>query len=350
MPLEMIATWLVIDQDEDASFFPQVGVNSAQRTFQNVYWRCAACFYATSVRLNPDATHTFFTNVESLPVVDKLDLNKFFEELGVEVISLPITHRLGKNRVAAWNNQFYVLDIIRYLAKLDGFDNVIVLDSDCVWVREADEFFADIKRRGILSLSIAYASDHKVNGGSREDMRRAAEKLVDRILDFTPHYSGGEVFAATRASIIDVDHMAEGMWARLVAAAPGEIDVYEEAHFLSIIYEILDVPVGTADPHIRRMWTALRLNNVTAEDTDSSRSVWHLPMEKKTGFRDLFNLVKDRGSWVWTLPPRELRMQIARTMGLPRRTPRQWMLQVRGRMQFHALKKISELKQRGVPR
>ena len=341
MPRNLISTLLVIDRPEDASLFPQVGLDSSQGAFQAIYWRCVACFFASSVRQNPDAHHVLFTTVDRLPIVDGLDLDAFLRRLAVEIVFLPITHRLGRDRVTSWNNVFYILDVIAHLVRAGDVDNAVVMDSDCVWVRPGDGLLADLGRRDVLSLSIPYAYDEKLNGGSRRDMVRAARRLADKNLAFVPNFSGGELFAATRTGLAEVHRVASAMWAELAAAAPGEVDVYTEEHLLSLAYEILGVPTGTADPHIRRMWTALRLNNVTAEDIDSGRCAWHLPMEKKTGFVDLFGLVRDRDSWFWSVPPEDLRVRIARVMGIPRRSPRQWALQFQSRLRFHAAKRLS---------
>jgi hypothetical protein len=85
----------------------------------------------------------------------------------------------------------------------------------------------------------------------------------------------------------------------------------------------------------------MRLNNVTAEDVDSGRCIWHLPMEKKTGFADLFALVKDPESWLWHAPPEEMRLRLARVMGIPKRSARQWALQVESRIRFYAAKRLA---------
>jgi hypothetical protein len=338
----IIATWLVADAPQDASVFPQTGLDSASTHFQQIYWRCVACFFATSVRMGNAARHLFFTNVERLPNIDGFSLDELFLHLGVEVRTLPITHRLGRSKVSTWNNQFYVLDIIKDLHARQEFQCAAVLDSDCVWVRRADEFLADIGRRGVLTLCIPYALDFKVNRGSRQDLRQAALQLAGKALLRDPYYAGGELFAATRDNIGRIYELAAPMWQRLQASEPGEIPIYEEGHFLSIVYELLDIPIGTADPHIRRMWTALRLYNVTWEDIHSSRCVWHLPMEKKTGFVELFAAVRNTESWFWAVPPDQLRPRIAAAMGMPRPSPRQWLNKARSRAMDHIASWSSE--------
>lgn len=336
MAQDLISTLLVLDRPEDASTFPQVGFDSSHRSFQDVYWRCVACFFATSARQSPDARHVFFTNAEALPTVDGLDMGDLFRRLAVEVVRVPITHRLGRDRVTSWNNVFYILDVIAHLTREGGFERAVVLDSDCVWVRPSDGLMADVGRHHVLSMSIPYAYDEKLNKASRRDMVRAAHRLAGHHFDFIPNFSGGEIFAATRDGMARVHATVTALWTELLASPPGEVHVYTEEHLLSIAYEMLGIPTGTADAHIRRLWTALRLNNVTAEDVDSGRCAWHLPMEKKTGFVDLFDAVKDRQSWLWTAPPTEARLRIARLMGMPKRSPRQWVLQVESRMRFYA--------------
>ena len=345
---DIISTLLVIDRPEDASVFPQVGLDSSKAAFQDVYWRCVAGFFASSTRQNPGARHILFTTAERVPSVQGFDLARLFHQLGVEVERLPITHRLGRDRVAAWNNVFYILDVIAHLDQVGGFDRAVVMDSDCLWVRPADGLLADVERRGLLSMSIPYPYDEKLNGASRRDIVRAARQLGGYDLAFVPNFSGGELFAATRAGVADIQRMVSGLWTRLATAPPGEVAIYTEEHLLSLAYELLDVPTGSGDPHIRRMWTALRLNNVTAEDVDSGRCAWHLPMEKKTGFADLFALVRDPTSWFWTLPPGDLRLRLAGVMGIPRRSPRQWMRQADSRLRYLAAKRLSGLRLSGV--
>ncbi len=334
-PSDVIATWFVMDPVEDASIFPQAGIDSSKRPFQETYWRCIVCFYVTAVRQAPDAKYVFYTNCDSLPTVEGLNIACLLEKLRVEVRLLPITHRLGKEKVNSWNNQFYILDIIKDLSLRSDYTTVVIMDSDCVWVRSPQSLLSDIDRRGILSLCIPYTEEFVNNGATRLDMQRAASQLTDRDIEFVPHYSGGEMFAAKREKVAEIWRYAEPMWKKLSSAPAGTIKVFEEGQFLSIIYELLDVPTGTADAHCRRMWTALRLNNVSAEDVYSSRCIWHLPMEKHTGFAKLARVISDPHSWIWVLPSAELSKHISQCMGIPSRTLTQLGRQFTSRVSFH---------------
>ena len=115
------------------------------------------------------------------------------------------------------------------------------------------------------------------------------------ILHVIPTFSSGEILAATPDSMAWVHATVMALSTGLLASPPGDVHVFTEHRLLSVAYEILGTPTGMADPRIRRLWTALQMNNVTTEHVDRGRCAWHLPMEK-TGFLDLPDTVKDRGS------------------------------------------------------
>src|SRR5258705_9097802 len=91
---DIIATWMVSDAPDDASVFPQTGPDSSKEAFQDVYWRCVACFFATSRQVGNVARHILYTNVTKLPIVDGVSLDQLFRKLAVEVRTVAITHRL----------------------------------------------------------------------------------------------------------------------------------------------------------------------------------------------------------------------------------------------------------------
>jgi hypothetical protein len=326
----IIATWLVADTPADQTDYPQVPGNSATIAFQAIYWRCVVCFFATSVKMQVPARRILFTNVESVPAVDGYDLNTVLSDLGVEVIYLPITHRLRRSAVASWGNQFYILDIIHEAAKRLQFESFIVLDSDCVWVRPAEDFLGDLVRFGVLTLDLAHREDELINGISRQDLRQVAQVLSGKPVTHVPHYVCGEIFACSRERIDEVRGHAARLW-NMVKDDPNPA-LREEAHLLSVVYDVMNVPPGGADAHIKRMWTAFHWNNVTSEDIASGRCLWHLPYEKRDGFADLFAEVTHPGSHFWRLPNTQIPAYMAGIMGLPRRGPVKWARNVTARI------------------
>ncbi len=314
-----ICTWFVADQGADATFFPQVGSRSDAPASQAVYWRCTAGFYASSLAVNPGARHIFFTNTR-LPVIDGSDFTALFARWGVEVITLPITYRLARDAVRSWGNQFYIFDILDHMAAQPHDGPLIVLDSDCLWLKPAQAMASAIMQAGALTYRLdhdEHADGSAINGLSRTQMARFLAEQGGPDLPETPYF-GGEIYAARADTTAAIAARARALWPAVMAQ--GECAPREEAHFLSILYALEGIDPGTANRFIRRMWTTFHHNNLDASDADLA--VWHLPAEKKTGFADLFAAIAARAD----LHPAHdgaamglTTQNYARLMGWPRR-------------------------------
>jgi hypothetical protein len=281
----VISTWYVSDNAQNATFFPQIGKSSNAPEAKTIYWRCILCFFASSVAVNPHSTHVLFTN-SKLPIIDGFDVAQAFDQWQVTVVYLPINYRLPVGRVEAWGNQFYIFDIIRHLAESGAYERYVVLDSDCVWMRPVIPLEKAINRYGVLTYLLderEFGATDSINGLSRQGMARFLSSLGGEPHESIPYF-GGEIFAATRNEIDKLARQIDPIWARVLVA---EKDApKEEAHLLSILYAKNGYEIGTANSFIKRMWTTFKHNNVEASDCDLT--IWHLPSEKKFGFRDLF--------------------------------------------------------------
>lgn len=227
----------------------------------------------------------FFTNA-AIPVVDGIDINKILDRWGVEVVTLPITWRLPAHSVTSWGNQFYVFDVIEFWSSSDNDMPLILLDSDCVWIRSVREMVTAITENGALTYLLDYPTDFSINGISTEDMARFLKRHSGIDRDTTAYYAG-EIFAASSEMARTVASRARLLWPAVIA---GAVDSpREEAHLLSIIYAMEDLRSATANPFIKRIWTNFRHNNVRPSDIELT--VWHLPSEKGTGFLDLYRRI-----------------------------------------------------------
>jgi len=314
----VISSWFVSDDDENASFFPQIGVKSDSPEAKIIYWRCVLCFFASSIAVNSQSQHFFFTNAK-LPIVDGVDVAQAFDQWRVRVIYLPITYRLPHGSVDSWGNQFYIFDIIRYVAESGQHRRYVVLDSDCIWIRPVTALEVAIDRYGVLTYFLdkrEHGETESINGLSRQGMARFLRRLGGEQRDSIPYF-GGEIFAGTRQEISRLAEQVDHVWARVLAA--GEDAPKEEAHLLSILYAMNGYCIGTANPFIKRMWTTFKYSNVAASDIDFT--IWHLPSEKKSGFRDLFSTLK-RGRGDYRHPAAlGFRPDVyGLVMGVPRRT------------------------------
>ncbi|MBR1335192.1 hypothetical protein [Bradyrhizobium ottawaense] len=323
-----VATWFIADTPETATAFPQVGVNSATPEFQKVYWRSIVGFYATSKAQNPTASHVFFSNCAP-PVIDGLDVADYLASLQVETITLDITYRLPRTVAKDWGNQFYILDIVKFAAERMQTNSIIVLDSDCVWNRSADKMRLAIERYGCLTYVLgldAYAQAERINGVTRQEMKEALlgwkPNAQENKPNFGLEYCGGEIFAATQNECKRLASILDDLW----LYGKG---FREEAHFLSILYATLGYAMGTADPFIKRMWTTFKHNNIHSGDTELT--VWHLPAEKKSGFLELFEGLRDG-----KLSPADLTGSLGSIMGIPRRGVRKFARDFANKVVEHA--------------
>lgn len=333
-----IATWFVADKRGEETSFPQVGGISSSAGFQNTYWRCVTCFFASSLRYNAGATHLLFTNTD-IPIVDGVDLAELFRNWGVKVINLPITFRLPRAAARSWGNQLYILDIIKFAAANKYSDNLVVLDCDCVWTKPIEQISEAISRYGCLTYTLNdehYAWDAPINGVTRQEMATALHRWtadcgidVHAEIQNAPyiHYHGGEIFAATKEVCCDLSVLIDSLWHWLLKAGFDARGIKEEAHFLSILYASRSYSNYTANAFIKRIWTTFRLQNVKRSDFDLA--IWHLPAEKKTGFRRLFREITGvrREAWA-TAPEQDYNKMQARFLGIPRRDAMKFLLDI----------------------
>ena len=316
----VISTWFVADDAATATFFPQIGSRSDAPAAQAVYWRCAACFFASSLAINPGARHRFYTNT-ALPSVDGVDFEALFTRWGVEVVTLPITYRLPRGSVGSWGNQFYIFDVLDHIAAEQDDAAHIVLDSDCLWLRPVDAMLSDIAQHGALTYLLdasEHAENEPINGLTRQGMARFLAAQGGPDLPATPYF-GGEIFAARSDVIRTLASRARALWPLVCQQGPDA--PREEAHFLSVLYALQGIAPGTTNRYIRRMWTTFRHNNLQRSDADLT--IWHLPVEKRTGFADLFARITADPA---LHPGRDAvamgleRQTYARLMGWPRRS------------------------------
>lgn len=325
-----IASWIVIDGREDATAFPSVGGSSASQAFQLVYWKCLVVFFLTSRSHNPHHRHILYSNVD-VTVAAPEHIVRQLRQLGVEFRQLPITYRLPTGSVSRWGNQFYVLDIIRHFAS-EGPGSILVLtDSDCVFRKPVSCFESAIHAHGCLLYTLRpqdqknYEDGQLLNGMSHARMSEVAIGTLGAPPETRVHYHGGEFFAASRDYCRMITAEFDRLWQVAVAEAGLPDSIKEEAHFLSIIADAHAVPPYSGNHIIRRMWTNFEDLNLEPQDLDLV--IWHLPAEKKYGFRRLWKRVAPEQD-LTRFSGQEINRLTSEYMGVPRRDFRKFLLDV----------------------
>jgi hypothetical protein len=335
-----IASWIVLDSTEEATDFPSVGANSSRTAFQLVYWRCIATFFATSCTHNPHHRHVLFSNAD-VASVGPVEIVRHLTALGVEFCQLPITYRLPSGSVARWGNQFYVLDVIRHFAGGAQGSHLVLVDSDCIVRRDFDDLAGSIARHRCLAYTLRphdqknYEHGRLLNGMSHGRMAEVLQSSFNIHMDRLPLYHGGEFFAATQEFCADLQPQVAQLWERAVAEAGMEDSIKEEAHFLSILMEANGIAPYTANTVIRRIWTNFEDQNTVPED--ARLAIWHVPAEKKYGIRRLWRHMERAALTDRPLTSVEINRLTSRFIGVPKRDPFKWCLDVLAKLKERAV-------------
>jgi hypothetical protein len=322
-----VSTWILLDDKASASSFPQAGRrSSADPAVQQVYVRCVIVFFAVASRvLGKSARFRLYTGDEAhfLKMAGE-DNARTLREIGVEIITIPLRHLTPEGYFGSFRNQFYIFDILNYIAQEGTEANHLVLDSDCLVIRPLDDLFHDVMQKSALTLDVQYGPEQEINGLSRKQMGGLYRELSGRPMPERPIYFGGEFFAATSRCIREMIPIAASAWQQCLARhAAGLPKFTEEAHLLSYLYYALGIETCTANRYSRRIWTGLHYRNGVPADRELA--ILHVPNEKRLGLKKLYHLFRDPGSWVNKGPTTEEWVRrVQKIVGVPR--PSVWKL------------------------
>jgi len=324
--MNTIATWIYIDSKGEESEYPQVGADSSELEFQAIYWRCVCLFYIRCRKFNPETRLVLFTNItrETLPEIEMFSVKELMQQLQVEVVHVEANSLPPKNYYQGWRNQFYIFDILHHLCgtDLEDDDKVLILDSDCVWMDSADAIWQILDRYPWPNYRYDYPVDQSINGITRLQMQQLYATFSGRPVKEPPHYSGGEIFAAKAHMLPRIKAAFDPLWKQLLAANDQHVLKFnEEAHTLSYLHFLLEQKgEGALNSVIKRMWTDTNTyRNIQPED--ANLAIWHLPAEKRTGIRELYNQTINKNSRLNRISPTKERQWIMRILGVIARKP-----------------------------
>ena len=287
---DYIATWFYRESADEASFYPQMGQKGDSALVHSVYMQIQVPFFRTFRRYNPAARLLFFTNLkrEGLPRF----LLELFDELSVETVTLPYTRRPPKGWYEAWQNQFYLYDILsRMDGRIKADDTLLVCDADCLCRMPLDPLFDEIRNNGSALYEFITDRSATINGITLPQMETFYEACYGKPPQLPLAYYGGEFIGLRGDNVRRINEAYPELWAFNLAQADRQAPkLNEEAHVLSVLAERLDLRNAIANRYVKRMWTSPQFNNV--RPGDEHLAVWHLPYEKKRGLYRLFRLLE----------------------------------------------------------
>ena len=315
----VVATWISVDQEDQASWFPQVGrISSSDPRVHNVYWRCVATYFATAYKLFKDKYRLVLYTPAYLP---EPQVGALLAQWNVEVRVCAMAHMPPPGYFEGWRNQFYILDIIKDLADRNDGAAAIVLDSDCVFTGSLETLFELVQREDALTYDVGEDEGTLINGLTRVQMGELFSVYGYPHVPEpggVPRYYGGEFFAASALGLQRLATAMTPVWQKsLELFEAGKPKFNEEAHFLSFLYYRLSIKAGTAAAFGKRFWTGFR--HRTGQAGDQLKLIWHVPAEKKYGLATIYRDLLQPDSWFWVLPPDKGWLRKMRSLlGVPR--------------------------------
>ena len=317
----ILATWICIDNSENASYFPSSKGSSADVSIQSIYWRCVAVSMYTARKFNPELRLVVFSNVSNYPVIDDVDYEQLFKKLNIEFYTTPFGFQTPKGYYGNWSNQFYEFSILEFISDHPAFNNedaFILIDSDCVITKGMSDIFLQVVKNECITYAMdAYNTTYKINGISRTDMKAIFENLQGTKIDFVPSYHAGEFLGATIAAVKKIMNIFYPTWQMLLDYHKNNLPrLHEEAHVLSYLYYKGGYKGGQANAYVKRLWTdPSSFRNV--KESDENYMIWHLPSEKRFGFQKMFQFLKQTDFNVNTYPAEQLKQYLQKTFQVP---------------------------------
>jgi hypothetical protein len=318
--MNILATWICLDDENNASYFPSTKGLSSDLKIQTIYWKCLLSSMYTARYFNPNIRLVVFSNAENLPIIGGVDFENIFQILNIEFHKTAFKFQTPEGYYGQWRNQFYEFSIFDYIAnsnQFDSNDNFCLIDSDCVLTKSLDSLFMQVASLGVINYNYEYHENYKINGLSRLDMKSVFERLANEHLEKIPNYYAGEFFAARVEKIQSINNEFQSIWPKLLDFhQKRELVLNEEAHVLSYIFFKLGFENEVGNSYIKRLWTdPTTFRNICKED--ELLAIWHLPAEKRTGFNTFFKLLKELQFSVQGIKNDELILRMKKIFSIP---------------------------------
>jgi hypothetical protein len=319
-----------IDEADSAVVYPAtLGANSKQR--KNIYWRCVAVFFATSIRCNPEAKQVLYTNDRGVVSVDGVDIKKFLKGLNVEIRYKNFADFKPPTGLShAFKNAFYKLDVIKDLAS-DKATHHILLDSDCVWAKKNQAFMNLIKSGSMLLYDIYKSYEKKENRfrQTRINLGKLYKVIDPDYPKAEPTQFGGEIVAGSSVNFKVIADLLDEVYPVILERCrtyPMRVDaersIFDGDEFLtSYVYNNMPLEYVECTPYVGRIWNSLKYSN--ASKANFNLTIWHMPSEKTQGFPLLFKKITNKNSLFWNLPPDQINTYLGKYLGVPKQFTRE---------------------------
>jgi hypothetical protein len=89
-----IATWICIDGQDNASYFPSSKGFSSDVNIQKIYWKCVLTFFSTAKRYVTNEKLILFTNTKEIPVTGEINIEETLRNMDVSIQYLEFDYKV----------------------------------------------------------------------------------------------------------------------------------------------------------------------------------------------------------------------------------------------------------------
>src|ERR1017187_2958173 len=191
----------------------------------------------------------------------------------------------------------------------------ILLDVDCIWTKRDEDLFEVLMCGNNLLLQDTYQNslrpDKKNHDLNMKDMSELYKTIP--INSFKSEHAiryGGELIGGSSEQLkiiankllLTIDYCKEQYDLGNEIQFNNGFSIFSGMEFISsYIYNSLpDVNIyDTFGKFSKRLWTNIQPNNVKEKDIELT--IWHLPAEKDSGLKELFNEIIQDSSLFWEM-------------------------------------------------
>jgi hypothetical protein len=316
--LQIIATQCIDEDKEDSNvLYHQVkGFSAEQRRM--AYWKCLVVFFISSLRFNKNAQHILYTNDLRDVICDGLDLKKFLQEHGVEILTHKFQYFKPPNGYStAFKNAFYKLDIIKKLGEQRNTNiDCLLLDADCIWVNNADALHHELQEKNCIFLYDYYTTKDPNPPYLERTRDRHYKKDVGKVYkEIDPNFDvaepivfGGEVIAGSATHLGVIGDLLTQSFEYILAKYKNEKELpkfpngenlfWGMEYWSSLVYNQLPMPWIEMSKYIRRVFK-FDLSSANLPEV-YQLAIWHLLSEKDRGFQYMYDEIINKKSLFWT--------------------------------------------------
>jgi hypothetical protein len=320
-----IVTCICVDKDDnDESIYPQMNYRTSHQR-RLIYWKCAAVSFATSIRCNPGVKHILYTNDHAVVRYKGRDLRAFLTDIGVEIRYLPFEiFKPAPGLSNKFRNAFYKLDVISELGRYENEYNVL-LDSDCVWVKNSLSFFQSLDQEKLLVYDCYQRTDpyEKRSGLNQMELGEVFNRIDPAYPVMAPIHYGGEIIGGKGKLFREISDQMHQLFRHIIQTygnnppsfSNGNTIFDYDEYITSYVYNKMPEKLIDARDFINRMATPFQGDSLAT----LNHTIWHLFAEKKLGFMFLFKKVFNPKSNFWKIPTNKLDEYVGKHMGVPKR-------------------------------